>query len=159
MGILAGPYGGFAIGNLRGFPREAEEISFCIKPGDGDGDGGDGSYNLDFRFEDTDSETSVDFIDLSAPAGGGWRCHTLEIGGKVRAFINERKWDKITFQDVGRRSTFYLYGIDVKVPPGVELDSPQEEEEEDEDKVEVEKEAAEEAGGGDGENTEDGEVE
>jgi hypothetical protein len=164
VGVVAGPYGGFAVGNRRGFPKEAEEISFCIKPGEGDG------YNVDLRFEDTSSETSVDVIDLAALPGGAWRCLTLEIGGKVREFIDKNKWDKITFQDMGRRSTFYLYGINVKVPAGVKLDSsPEEDDEEedmDDDKEKKEdkddkddKDAEEEADEGDGKDTKNAEDE
>lgn len=129
VGVVAKAGGGFAIGNKRGFPREAEEISFCIKPGKE----GEGGYKLELRFEASGSDQSVDVIDVAAPAGNGWRCQTLEIGGKVRAFINRNKWDKITFQDRGQRSTFYLNDITVTVPPGVQLESPPEAEEDDEE--------------------------
>ena len=117
IGVDAEPYGGFAVGNTRGFPREAEEISFCVKPGEGD----DKSYNLDFRFEDTERKTFIDVLDLAAGGDAGWRCHTLEIGGRVRNFIVENSWDKITFQDKGEGSSFYLYGLEVTVPRGVTL--------------------------------------
>lgn len=130
VGVVAGSYGGFAIGNRLGFTREAKDISFCIKSGEEEG------YSLNFRFEDTESDASVDVIELSAPARGGWRCHAVEIGGRVRNFVDRNTWDKITFQDTGRRSTFYLSDIEVKVPPGVELSSSPEKEEDDEDDVE-----------------------
>ena len=116
IGVAAKPYGGFAVGNPRGFPGEMEAISFCLKPG------GERGYDLDIRFEDTEAGAAVDVADVSAAPGAGWRCYAVDIGDEVRRFIQEHAWDKISFQDRGRRSTFSLHSFELSVPPGWALD-------------------------------------